>query len=70
MLHNLWDCRNNGLPNAGDGNQNVDQATNEHEGQRLLPGVAECKDDGVSKEGVEPHPWCQGVGYVGKQPHH
>ena len=57
------------LTNLGDGDQNVDQAAQEHHAQGLLPGEAETEANGVGEERVEAHAGGLSVRNVGEQAH-
>ena len=57
------------LTNLGDGDQNVDQAAQEHHAQGLLPGEAEAEANGVGEERVEAHASGLSVRNVGEQAH-
>ena len=57
------------LTNLGDGDENVDQATQEHHAQGLLPGEAEAEANGVGEERVEAHAGGLSIRNVGEQAH-
>ena len=57
------------LTNLGDGDENVDQATQEHHAQGLLPGEAEAEANGVGEECVEAHAGGLSIRNVGEQAH-
>ena len=57
------------LADLGDGDEDVQQAADEHHGQRLLPGEAQSEADGVDKEGVQAHAGGQSIGHIGHKAH-
>ena len=68
-------CRDSGdgqddhLADLGDGDEDVDQAAQEHHAHGLLPAEAEAEAHGVGEERVEAHAGGLGVRHVGEQAH-
>ena len=70
VLQHFRDGLDDHLTDFGDGDDDVDQAAQEHHAQRLLPGEAEAEAHGVGEEGVQAHAGGLRVRNVGEQAHH
>ena len=69
MLQGLRDGQDDHLADLGDGDEDVDQAAQEHHAHGLLPAEAEAEAHGVGEERVEAHAGGLGVRHVGEQAH-
>ncbi len=69
VLQGLRDGQDDHLADLGDGDEDVDQAAQEHHAHGLLPAEAEAEAHGVGEERVEAHAGGLGVRHVGEQAH-
>ena len=70
VLQGLRDGQDDHLADLGDGDEDVDQAAQEHHAHGLLPAEAEAEAHGVGEERVEAHAGGLRVRNVGEQAHH